>query len=354
MFLRDGIDKIMLTVRPKDLSISYSYPKLCADRYKANGNLTALKFSDRFSSTITIIKHLWEDKPAIRYEQRLDGFRQCRVYVNLMRYYNIVNGLPFYTHALFDNNVVIPSRMFDTTEFVQLMLEDIIPQIIDDYILFRDFIFDDHISRNEIEIDTHQLEFVNEAIGVHVNDIAETFIKYSKVESMIRYFSQTQTIYFNDQRKQQLKVYQKGAGIMRLEMTFNDRINDTLCEWKAPAQMIRDRLQERFDKQLIQMGIPAVWWELREMSLSSFIETVAELTGLYYIDDVTKDGVELMRVLLTSTCFKYSEMNKNLVQKLVRKKLIQRQSYGVYEPTARLKELQLLYERLKRVEELEQ
>lgn len=352
MFLRDGIDKIMLTIRPKDLSLSYKTPELVAQRYKVNGNKSTLKFSDGFSSVIVLEKYLWQGKPSIKYALRLNQFRQCRVYVNLMRYYNVKNDLDFYTMALFDNNVVVPSRMFDTMEFVDIMKE-LIKEITLDYIMIRDYVFNDVITIPEITIDTHQLEFVNEAIGCHVNDLADVFLKYSKVDSVVRFFNHTQTIYLNDHRKQQLKIYQKGVGIMRLEMTFNDRVQDTICDWNAPTIVIADRLRDRYDRTLKKIGIPSEWWEQRNMSLESFVRVLSEALKLTSIEEVNASSVDLMKVLLTSTSFKYSDMNKNLIQKLVRKRLIQQQSYGYYEPTDRLKELQMIYNRLKRMEEIE-
>lgn len=350
MFLRDGIDKVMLTVRPKDLSFSYSFPKGVFERYRANGNVVQLKFNDRWSRVIKMSKYDWQGEPAIVYMQRLDQFRQCRVLVNLMRFYNIQNELDYYTKALFDNNVVIPSRMFDTSEFVVLM-KQLLPEIMQDYCTIRDFVFGDPVTVDTLTVDTHQIEMVQEGIGMHTSDIAHVFTDHAKCESVVRYFDHTQTLYLNTAtRKNQLKIYQKGVGIMRLEATLNNRPNDVVCEWQAPSTVIAQRLNESFAGILSDMQIPIDWWRGREMELDTIIYLFADMLAL--TDEEGKTDTDLMKVLLSSSVYKYKDLDKNLVQRLVRKKLITRSSYGVYVPTKRLIELQDLFRRIKRSKEL--
>ncbi len=310
--LREGLDKLMFTIRTKDVMTTYKYCKIAEHSYFPS--LTKLKFGDRYANVILFNRYKWQtwEKEGIEkttyglnYFLRIDGFRQMRVFMNCQRLYNIINDLEVYDKRLFDDNVVIPSVGFYLEEFIDIV-KDTLLEVVEDYIKYRKVVFDDDIIRDDIVIDTHQVEMVREGIGLHTSDVSETFKKYSQADTITVFHNQANVHYFNTNFKRQLKMYQKGAGILRLEATFNERAKDVVWNWSGPTTFIADSLRVEFDKLLRHMDIPTEWWKPRIMAKKTFIWFMADIIKLTslkksQIKDTPAERVvhaDLMQVLL--------------------------------------------------------
>lgn len=352
--LRTGIDKITLTVRTGDMQ-EWPYPKRVAEFYKTQ--LKRLKFSDRYAMVIEFNSYPHDkkrDDPSswtwgLTYFLRLDGMRQMRVLMNCQRIYNIINQLPMYDKRLHDDNVVIPSHQFSLTEFVDLVKREL-ETLKRNYVKIRKEVFGQSIDPNDVIIDTHQAEIITEGIGMHTNDVSQTFKDYARCDSMKVYHNQTQTMYFNSSDKHQLKIYQKGVGILRLEATLNQRVDDIVLGWKEDSWMITESIEQELTTLLNRMGVPRDWWEKRRMSKDSLLWTLADALGLE--DEQGNVDAQLMNVLVTSDSFQSKYETRNLVRRLRRKKLLKPLYRGIYVPTERLRLIQELVRKLDAMKEL--
>lgn len=353
--LREGLDKISFTVREKGRK-DYAYPKdvslMYADR------LSKLKFSDRYAVVIHFSKYPWNQwvyqgqskaTYAVEYFLRLDGMRQMRVMLNCMRLYNIKNKLPLSKGLLFDDNVVIPSHIFGLTEFVELVQAEL-PHFKDDYLELREKVFGDIVTREDLVIDTHQLEVVTEGIGLHTSDVSTTFKDFARCQSFKVYHDHTNTHYLNTAGKKQLKIYQKAVGVLRLEATFNTRPYDFVFNWKKDPVIISRQIQAEFEDLLEDMGIPSNWYEIRTVSRDDLVWLFADALSLRDQSDIIR--FDLMKTLLVITSWSSNRNNRNLTRQLVRKKLLEPYARGKYRPTENLQVIQELFNKLDRMESL--
>lgn len=351
MILRNGIDKIMLTVRPVGMGANHPFPKRIYERYRAFDRVLKLKFGDAWAQVIGLHKYEWQpDSYAIDYMVRLNADRQMRVLVNLMRYYNIRNCLPIWNQRLHDDNVVIPSHHFELYEFVDLMKE-LRCEILNDYRTIRATIFNDE--PGELTIDVHQIEVVTEAVGIHLADVLDNFTKFARADSVVRYYNQTATVYLNTTSRRQLKIYQKGVGLLRMEMTVNMRASDVTTNFEADTEIIVDSIEREIGYMLTDMNIPRDWWTMRSMNLDTLAWLWADCYELR-CEDGSPD-TELMKVLLTMNSWSSNKENRVLTQRLKRKGLIchaPRSKRTFWLPTERLKQLQLLFDKLERTKGL--
>ncbi len=364
VFLREGLDKIMLTVREDDIDgTEYPYSQDIAMKFA--DRIVRLKFRNRFGNTIFMEKYPWQSWKylghrkhtyAVQYYMRIDGFRQMRVSINCQRLYNIQNNLMLYDKRLFDDNVVLPSVPYTLHEFVSMVKKEI-SLIKEDYVRLRKEIFGQDIPLDTVVVDTHQIEMVQEGIGVHTSDLSDTFRKFSTANTIVVYHEQTNTHYFNQSSKRQLKMYQKGVSICRLEATVNYRPSDIVWAWQDGAvEHITRSLQAEFDEVMKDSGIPVDWYKIRKMSSDKFAWSLADAIGLRNPnnpDDDSDNGEvldQLMKVLLHINSWKSTRDTEKMTRRLRRKGLIEPMSRGMYVPTKRLLFLQELNDRLKRSE----
>ncbi len=365
--LREGLDRIVLTVRTKDVLTTYKYCQRTANSYF--DVLTKLKFSDRHANVILFPKYPWQTWErdgvrtttyALKYYLRIDGFRQMRVFLNCQRLYNIIHKLEVYDQRLFDDNVVIPTVNYYLEEFVE-MVQDIFLEIKLDYIKHRKVVFGDIIMPDDVVIDIHQLEVVREGIGLHTSDVSETFKRHSRADSITVYHDQVNTHYFNTNYKRQLKMYQKGVGILRMEATFNERAIDVAWNFAGPITQIADSIRVEFDKLLMHMNIPSEWWKSRNMAKKTFIWFIADAINMRSLKRAGEPSVlfhGLMQVLLEMKSWsnKIHDSNEDkplpskdfntLTKWLKRKGLIKSTGMrGSWVPTERLVFLQEIYQR---------
>jgi hypothetical protein len=372
MFLREGIDKVFLTVRekkhtkhpyPRDVSLMY------ADR------LVKLKFSDRYAFAISFSKYPWSQWSyqgqskatyAVEYFLRLDGMRQLRVMLNAMRLYNIRKKLPLYKGGLlFDDNVVVPSQPFVLSEFVE-MIKEIIPELKQDYVQMRKDVFNDDVHINELVVDTHQIEVVQEGIGLHTSDVSSTFRDLARCQSIKVFHEQTNTHYFNMPGRRQLKIYQKGIGILRMEATFNTHPKDIIYDWQQDTMHTVRSIQAEFDDLLEDLNLPKSWYKVHTVSRDKLLWLIANSLNIRkYMMITDKDGkekwvksdiidIDLMKILLTITAWSSKRVNRNMTNMLVRKKLIKAVGRGKYIPTENLRMIQELFNKLDRMKVYEE
>ncbi len=364
VFLREGLDKIMFTIREDDYT-EYPYDKDVEMKYA--DRIQRLKFAKRWGNTIFLEKHPWQSWKhlgeyrhtyALQYFMRIDGMRQMRVLLNCQRLYNIQNNLMLYDKRLFDDNVVLPSVPYTLLEFVDMVKKEIL-LIKEDYIQLRDDIFGDKVFMADIVVDTHQIEIVQEGIGVHTSDISETFKRFTTADLITVYHDQINTHYLNTTAKRQLKMYQKGVAICRLEATLNLRPNDIVWGWQdGDSEHITRSLQAEFDDILLEMKIPTDWYKIRSLDLNNFTWGLADAIGLRSRKTLQEDGSyssgevqwELMKVLLHVRSWKSDKDTASLTRTLVRKGLLEQKARGYLVPSNKLLFLQELYERLKRSE----
>ncbi len=354
--LRDGIDKIHMTVREKGHK-KYRFPRHIALMY--SDRLSKLKFSDRYAQVIHFQKYahktwryLGDDKSTycLEYFLRLDGMRQMRVFLNCMRLYNFKNGLELYKGRLFDDNVVVPSRSFDLLEFVELVRQEI-PKIINDYIEIRKRVFRDIVNSDDLTLDTHQVEIVIEGIGLHTSDVSDTFMDFARCDSFKIYHDHTNTHYLNTTGQRQLKIYQKGIGILRLEATFNNRPQDIVFRWNEHSVEDTVRyIREEIDDLYEHMNIPKDWWKHRKMSREKLIHAFTDTMGLRR--EGKKNGIldiGLMKTLISIKNWSSNSDNQALTKRLRRKRLIKPVGRGQYVPSENLRIIQELFAKLDRM-----
>ncbi len=357
-FLREGLDKVMLTVRHKSLD-DFPYRKDIAKKYA--DRITRLKFGDRWGNAILFESHPWQTierhgkfhtSYATKYLLRIDGMRQMRVLLNCQRLYNIQNNLKLYDKRLFDDNVVVPTVKYSMHEFVEMVQKEI-RVIMDDYIALRKEVFKEDIIIPDLIVDTHQIEMVQEAIGVHTSDLSESFKRHSRAETITIYHEGTNTHYFKTSARRQLKMYQKGTGICRLEATFNERPGDIVWDWQpGSSERIAESLHTEFITLLSQMDIPWDWHTVRVMEKNTFIWKLADAIGLREKPKKDDEGppevlADLMKVLLNIKSWKSDSKNEDhtaLTRRLRNKGLIVSSVYGTYVPTKRLMFLQEIYQ----------
>lgn len=373
-FLREGLDKIMFTIMPKkgDKRLKYRYCK--STETKHFDSITKLKFGDRYANVILFERYPWQTWEregvrkstfGVRYFLRIDGFRQMRILLNCQRMYNILNKLEVYDKRLFDDNVVVPSEAYYLEEFIEIV-QDRIHEFMSDYIRYRNEIFGDELTNDDLVLYTHQVEMVREGVGLHTSDVSELFKRHSRADSITVYHDQVNTHYFNTHAKRQLKMYQKGVGILRLEATFNDRPHDVVWNWSGPSTHIADSLRSEFDRLLLTMNIPEEWWKTRIMSRDKFIWSLADAIGLrtrkkHNEPSEIMDG--LMKVLLHNNSWSQnphdqdrsdyvrSEEFERLTRWLKRKGLIKTSgNRGVWLPTDRLIFIRDIYQRICKTE----
>lgn len=352
VILREGIDKVMLTLSHKSKK-EYPYPKDIALMY--SDRLRRLKFSDRYSMTIEFNKYChdsWKYADEVHYSWgatmllRLDGLRQMRVLLNCMRMYNLENELPLYDKRLHDDNVVIPDRVFHMGEFIDLMKREV-PKLINEYCELRQLVFNDLIEPKDVEVNTHQIELVTEGIGLHTSDVEQTFKDHVRCDSFKVYHNESNTHYFNTSNKRQLKMYQKGVGILRLEATLNRRVDDIVFNWNEHTWLICESLDQELRDLMESMNIPNDWWKKRKMSLETLYFVFADALGIYKEGNVV--DVDTMKVLVNSTNFSSKMFTRKDRQKLMRKKLLRHLKHGTYVPSDRLLGIQQLFSKLERV-----
>ena len=355
LLLRDGIDKMMLTVRPERFS-EHDYPKDIARLWK--DRISKLKFGKKWNMVINFYKHPWQTYKnfdaekvsyGIHYMVRLNGMRQMRVMLNMMRYYNVVHDLELWKGRLHDDNVVVPGRIFDMTEFVDLMIAEdgLIRQMKEDYCEIRKVVFGDTLTPDMIVVDTHQMEVVMEAIGAHVSDVTETFAEHARCETMVRYFDETATVYLNTPNKDQLKVYQKGVGLMRVEATFNSPQN-AVMGWDSDNWMITESIKQHFAQLLVRNNIPLNFWEKREMKRDTLLWLFADVLKLY--TESKKIDTDLMKMLIELKSWNGTTSNKRTTERLRNKRLIKMVGKGKYVATPRLTAIQELFRNFDRIE----
>ena len=355
MILRDGMDKIMMTVRAEHYE-EFPYPKDIARLW--HDRISKLKFGKTWNMVINFYKHPWqtykqfdEEKTSygLHYMIRLNGMRQMRVMVNMMRYYNVVHGLELWKGRLHDDNVVLPGRLFDMTEFVDLMIADdgLINQMKKDYCKIRRVVFDDRLTPDTVVVDTHQMEIVTEAIGTHVSDIPKSFIDHSRCETIVRYFDETATVYLNTPDRDQVKVYQKGVGVMRVEATLNSPRN-VVMEWSADNWMITESIKQHFAQLLVRNNIPLNFWEKREMKKETLLWLFADMLKLY--TESKSVDVDLMKTLSELKSWNGTTDNKRTTERLRRKRLIKLVRKGKYVATPRLTAIQEVFKNFDRIQ----
>lgn len=352
--LREGLDKVMLTIREKVFEPKkYPYPKHIADLYV--DRLQKLKFSDRYADTLFYTKYKWQTSTrngvekstwGVQYWLRLDGMRQMRVMLNLQRLYNIFNNLEVYDKRLFDDNVVVPSVDYYLEEFVEIVQKQIY-EIVNDYIALRKKVFNDVITYDDITVDTHQVEMIREGLGLHTSDVSQTFKEHSRADTITVYHDQVQTHYLTTSYRRQLKMYQKGVGIVRLEATYNERPQDIVWGWQKDDMVhIANSLRREFDRLMRHVGIPDNWWKPRVMKKKTFLWSLADIINLR--DPSTKEVLsELLLVLLSLNSWKSDPRNEDfrlMTRRLVRKGLLKHSGRrGVYIPTDRLMFIKDIY-----------
>ncbi len=356
VYLRHGLDKIMFTIRDKSVR-EYKYPKDVAMMY--DDRLAKLKFSDRFAQVIHFSKYphfSWkyqgETKStyAVEYFLRLDGMRQMRVFVNCQRLYNVENGLPLYDKRLFDDNVIIPSHIYSMEEFVDLVQWQL-PILKGDYIKIRKEVFGDELLFHDIIVDTHQVEVVTEGIGLHTSDVSSTFQDFARCDSFKVYHNQTNTHYLNTTGHRQLKIYQKGIGILRLEATFNVRPGDIVFNWIEPQEVVVRQIEAEMEDLYDDMNIPMKWYDCLKINKDKLIWIIANALNLR--EKGKKDGAvqsDLMKVLLTIRSWNSNKNLSELTRRLVRKKLLRPIGKARYVPTENLRLIQELFNKLETVE----
>ncbi len=370
MFLREGLDKLMFTVREDDKYDEYPYRREIALKY--GDRIQRLKFDKRWGDTIFLEKYPWQSWKylgeykhtyALHYFLRIDGLRQMRVVLNCQRLYNIQNNLDLYDKRLFDDNVVLPNVPFVLSEFIEMVQHELV-KIKEDYIKLRLEIFGDTVILPDIVVDTHQIEMVQEAIGVHTSDLSTYFRNLSSSDHITVYHEQTNTHYLMTTAKRQLKMYQKGVGICRLEMTINTRPYDIVWNWQnADTDHIVRSLQAEFDDVLTEMRIPVDWYKIRVMSKNKFVWALADAIGLRKKDkepevkddpdhDFDNGTVQwqLMKVLLSLSSWRSVKDTETMTRYLVRKNLLRRVERGKCVPTDRLLFLQDLYQKIEKSE----
>ncbi len=359
-FLREGLDKVLLTIRSKHYT-QYPYDHDVANKYA--DRITKLKFSDRYGNVISYDKYPWQTSKyadverttyGVNYFLRIDGMRQMRININCQRLYNVFNGLKVYDKRLHDDNVVVPHVRYTLEEFVNIVRR-ICHEVANDYIELRKVVFGDVITYEDLVIDTHQIEMVQEGIGVHVSDVFSTFREFSRADTITRYYTESGTTYMNTDTKRQLKMYQKGTGLLRVEATFNERPQDLVWNWSDNVTRITESLQKEYQDLLIHMGIPAAWWKPRQMGKKKFVWCLADAINLRTPKKKLEDGTtqpsivmdEMMLVLLTSSSFGPLKDNHpwtNIMRRFRRKGLVKPSGVrGQYIPTDRLNYLQNIF-----------
>lgn len=346
--LREGLDKVMLTVREKNFDPKrYKYDKHIANMFA--DRLTSIKFGDRYADTIKYEKYKWQtwkhdniEKSSfgVQYFLRIDGMRQMRVLLNCQRLYNIFNNLEIYDKRLFDDNVVIPSVNYYLEEFIEIV-QRVIYEAVNDYIALRKKVFNQTVTFPELTVDTHQIEMVREGIGLHTSDLSHAFKQYSRADTITVFHNQTNTHYLNTNYRRQLKMYQKGVGIIRLEATYNDRPQDLVFNWSSSQiHDIARSLRRSFDKLLQHMGIPDNWWESRVMKKQTFVYSLAEAINLRSKkekDTPSEVLTDLMLILLVANSWNSTKDNQIMTRWLKRKGLLKHSGRrGIYIPTDRL------------------
>ncbi len=349
--LRSGLDKIMFTVRESHFK-TYPYPKDVAMKYA--DRLKRIVFSDRSAFTVQFDKYphktwkyLDEDRStyAVEYFLRLDGMRQMRVWLNCMRLFNVKHDLEPSPKALWDDNFVDPDYVFTMATFVQ-MVKDEIEHFKDDYITIRKEVFDEVIHPLDITVDTHTLEVVREGLGLHTSDVMHTFQDFPMCDNVKVYHNETNTHYLNTSAKRQLKFYNKGVGVLRMEATFNYRPKDIVLNWVAPTYDIAQSIEMEVDTLLLDMGLPGDWYDKLQINRENLVWLIANAFNLRDEDDEVQ--TVLMKILLTTKEYRGRRDNRAMIQRLKRKRLIKPSTYGKYVPTERLRLIQNLYNILER------
>ena len=357
MVLRSGLDKIMFTVRESQFK-NYPYPKDIALMYQ--DRLKRLVFSDRTAFCIQLDKYphktwkyLDETKStfAVEYFLRLDGMRQMRVFMNCMRLFNVKNDLEPSPKALWDDNFVDPDHIFVLASFVE-MVKNELEIIKQDYIDFRKDVFNETILPIDVTIDTHTLEVVREGLGLHTSDVTHTFQDFPSCDSVKVYHNETNTHYFNTSAKRQIKFYNKGIGVLRMEATFNYRPSDIVLKWVAPTPDIVQSIEMEVDNLLFDLNIPNDWYDQFNIKREHFIFLIANALNLRDPPERDPDTGEiiregdvqtwLMRYLLTSKSFQSTDDKRVLFQKLKRRRLIRPVTKGKWVATERLRLIQNL------------
>ncbi len=364
VILRSGLDKIMFSVYERDYR-KYSYPKDIAMKYA--DRLERIHFSDRSAFSVRFDKYphkTWitsgkeKSTYAVEYFLRLDGMRQMRVYLNCMRLFNVKHDLTPSPKALWDDNFVDPDVIFTMATFIQLV-KDELQAFKQDYITVRKEVFDEEIKPQDVVISTHTLEAVREGLGLHTTDISRTFKDKPMCDSVKVYGSETNTHYFNTTAKRQIKFYNKGIGVLRMEATFNENPSEIVFHWNAPTYDIAQSIEMEIDTLLFDMNIPNDWYDAFQIKRENLLWLFAQGLGLITREikdketgEIIEEGgivmVDVLKWLLNNKQFPARADRRTLFQRLKRKRLIEPDIYRVWKPTERLLQLQNLFEVLDR------
>ncbi len=362
-FPRFGFDRIMLTVRKDGDFKKKKFPKIVAMKF---GDRTGrLKFADRSAETVRFTKYpdnsikgqaerfngdVEEPTPAVAYNIRLDGFRQMRVFLNCQRLYNYQHGLEPHKQRLYDDNVIDAKESYCLQEFMDMVRAEL-PGFKRDYCYLRREVFGDEVHECDVVIDTHVVEVVQE---VHADLIEyEELLKNIKCKDITVYRNQTQTTYLNLPGRNQIKLYQKALGLLRMEYSLNFRPNDVTMSWQSDDLDSRYRtvfsIEYELKRLLSHAGLPENWYDYTRTRRSDKLDFVGSWAAAY---DISKDQ---MLNLLGLRYWVSRKDNRNMTRKLVRCGLL----FGtfnraVYAPTARMDHIRMLYNGIVSQAEVEQ
>jgi hypothetical protein len=166
-------------------------------------------------------------------------------------------------------------------------------------------------------IKTKQVEIAFELINTDISEVQGILLDAPKVDNFARYMDQTRTIYLNKHIKRksdQIKGYQKAAGLTRIEFTINSGCEATFDgEHKTPE--LCQNIIHSVESICLDMGI-----KLNDFFEFSKDQKEQELL-CYFAAEL---GVNLftLKTLLSINTWKASSQNRVLTQKLVRKGLL--------------------------------
>lgn len=228
------------------------------------------------------------------------------------------------------------------------MLKAEIDEVKKDYVEMRRIVFNDHVFLDQLAVSFHQVEIVQEGIGLHTSDVSQTFKDLARCQSIKVHHSQTNTHYFNIPGRRQLKIYQKGIGILRMEATFNSEVRDVLLELREPTDHIVRVVMAELEDLLQDMNLPVHWWKVHTIERDKLVWLFAN--ALRLTDEAQRVDVNLMKSLLTSKDWDSNRFNEALTKRLRRKKLIEPVMRGKYVPTENLLMIQELFNKLDRLQ----
>jgi hypothetical protein len=254
-------------------------------------------------------------------------------YVNFVRYFRKVKGIPKPSYGFYDTNF-LPIN-YDGEEVLDGFCSNYI------YVVYKlRKLYQDIVRKFGYSIDIEDVEVTPVSVEVPLEYLGHDIVEYewlsdvSNCRSVVKYSDMTRTMYFNKNLKKvgvQLKFYQKAPGIARMELTFNGDFAKHYFSVGLNKEDLKRNILMAVDDGLLYYGLSLD--KIKPLKLEHDV-LLTQFAVAFGVD------VDILKTLIYGNVgeLTFNKDNQGLRRKLLAKGLIKKgDKKGVYLPSELVK-----------------